>query len=62
MFAALMGLSQSFYEGLLSSHTGGADFSVFLGLGVGGLVYLLLAGRSVPREADLQAGLLAGEG
>ncbi len=62
MFAALMGLSQSFYEGLLSSHTGGADFSVYLGLGVGGLVYLVLAGRGVRREAVRQGELLAPEG
>ena len=62
MFAALMGLSQSFYEGLLSSHTGGADFSVFFGLGVGGLAYLLLAGRGVRREAVLQGELLAAQG
>ncbi len=58
MFAALMGLSQTFFHGLLSSHTGGADFSVFLGLGVGGLVYGLLAGRGVRREADRQDELL----
>ena len=58
MFAALMGLSQSFFEGLLSSHTGGADFSVYLGLGVGGLVYLLLAGPRVRREGVLQGDLL----
>jgi purine-cytosine permease-like protein len=61
MFAALMGLSQTFYEGLVASHTGGADFSVYLGLGVGGLAYLLLAGRGVRREAVLQGELLAGE-
>lgn len=60
MFAALMGLSQTFFHGLLASHTGDADFSVFLGLGVGGLVYLVLAGRGVRREADRQQELLAG--
>jgi purine-cytosine permease-like protein len=59
MFAALMGLSQTFFHGLLSSHTHDADFSVFLGLGVGGLVYLLLAGKEVRREADRQQELLA---
>ncbi|MHB8220645.1 MAG: purine-cytosine permease family protein [Acidimicrobiales bacterium] len=58
MFASLMGLSQTFFHGLVASHTGNADFSVFLGLGVGGLVYAVLAGRSVRREADDQVRLL----
>lgn len=62
MFAALMGLSQTFFHGLISAHAHDADFSVFLGLGVGGLVYLLLAGRSVRREADRQDELLAAGG
>jgi purine-cytosine permease-like protein len=42
------------YVGPLASRLGGAfgsDFSVFIGLIVGGLVYWLLAGRSVPAEA-----------
>jgi len=58
MFASLMGLSQTFFHGLVASHTGNADFSVFLGLGVGGLLYAVLAGRSVRREAAEQVGLL----
>jgi purine-cytosine permease-like protein len=37
--------------GLLSSVTGGSDFSVFTGLLVGGLVYYALAGREVRAEA-----------
>jgi hypothetical protein len=36
----------------LSNHTGGADFSVFMGALFGGVVYWALARRSVPREAD----------
>jgi purine-cytosine permease-like protein len=60
MFASLMGLRTTFFHGLVSSHTGGADFSVFLGLGFGGIVYWALAARSVRREADEQDGLLAG--
>ena len=40
----------------------GADFSVFLGLAVGGLVYAALAFRTVRREADEQDVLLKAEG
>ncbi len=35
----------------LSSHTGGADFSVFMGALFGAGVYWALARRSVPAEA-----------
>ena len=59
MFAALMGLSETFFHGLVSSHTTGADFSVFLGLGVAGSVYALVSARSVHREADEQDRLLS---
>jgi purine-cytosine permease-like protein len=38
---------------------GGADFSVFAGLIVGGLLYLVFAWRGVRREADVQDQLLA---
>jgi nucleobase:cation symporter-1, NCS1 family len=58
MVAALMGLSQTFFHGLVASHTGGADFSVFLGLGVAGLLYFLLAGSMVRGEAGRQGELL----
>ncbi|MDA8354763.1 MAG: cytosine permease [Actinomycetota bacterium] len=58
MFASLMGLSQTFFHGLLASHTGDADFSVFLGLGVGGGLYAILAWRSVRREASTQVEML----
>ena len=39
--------------GPLSRLTGGADFSVFAGLLVGGLVYLVLAGREVRAEGEV---------
>ena len=40
----------------------GGDFSVFLGIGVGGVVYLVLAVRKVRKEADAQDALLREEG
>ena len=40
------------WKGPLSSATGGADFSVFMGALFGGGVYLLLARRTVPAEAE----------
>jgi nucleobase:cation symporter-1, NCS1 family len=40
------------YVSPLSSRVGGSDFSVFMGLIVGGLVYWLLARRSVRAEAE----------
>jgi cytosine/uracil/thiamine/allantoin permease len=40
----------------------GADFSVFFGLAVGGLVYLVLAFRTVRKEGDEQDILLKAEG
>ncbi len=44
----------------LSVHTGGADFSIFLGMGVGAVAYLLLARPGVRRQAAAQERLLAG--
>ena len=40
----------------------GGDFSIFLGMGVGGLVYLVLAGGRVRNQADPQDVLLIAEG
>jgi len=61
-FMALTVLVTPFFTGWISRLTGSgfnqADFSVFMGLGVGGLAYLLLAGRAVRREADLQDQML----
>jgi nucleobase:cation symporter-1, NCS1 family len=59
MLAAVMALDTSFYVSPISSATGGADFSVFMGMGVAALAYLVLAGRAVRREADAQAALLS---
>ena len=44
-----------------ASHFGG-DFSIFLGMGVAALVYLVLAARTVRKEADAQDVLLEEEG
>ena len=44
-----------------ASHYGG-DFSIFLGMGVAALVYLVLAVRKVRKEADAQDALLREEG
>jgi purine-cytosine permease-like protein len=50
MAAAAAGLSTTVWNGPLSSATHGADFSVFMGATVGGLVYLVLARAAVARE------------
>jgi purine-cytosine permease-like protein len=44
-----------------AAHYGG-DFSIFLGMGVAALVYLVLAVRKVRKEADAQEELLTEEG
>ena len=72
MFAAISGLSATFHLpvglNLLTYHTRdasgfGGDFSIFLGMGVGGLVYAILAWRGVRgREVDAQDQLLRGGG
>jgi nucleobase:cation symporter-1, NCS1 family len=50
--AALWLNAYSPYVSPLSSRVGDSDFSVFMGLIVGGLIYWLLAGRSVRAEAE----------
>lgn len=57
-FAAVMALDTLFYVSPISSATGGADFSIFMGFGVGAISYLILAGRSVRREAAEHAAVL----
>jgi hypothetical protein len=52
MLAAASWLDTTVWKGPLSSATGGADFSVFMGALVGAGVYLLLARRTVPAEAE----------
>lgn len=53
--AALWLNAYSPYVSPLSSRIGGSDFSVFLGLLVGGVVYFVLAGRSVRAEGEATA-------
>jgi NCS1 nucleoside transporter family len=55
MVAAAMWIDSLAYVGPLSTRTNGSDFSVFMGIGVGGLVYWLLARRTVPHEEDAPA-------
>jgi len=68
MFAAIESLAATFHLphwlNLVTYHTAdkqgfGADFSVFLGIGVAALVYLALGWRSVRRQAAAQDRLLA---
>jgi purine-cytosine permease-like protein len=66
MFAAISALSATFtlphWLNEVTYHNQGADFSIFLGMGVGGLVYLVLAWKGVRREAESQDQLLLQEG
>ena len=75
MFAAISGLyvNPAYYFSIpewlneVTDHTQdsyhyGADFSVFLGMAVGALVYLILASRAVRKQADEQDLLLKAEG
>jgi NCS1 family nucleobase:cation symporter-1 len=50
MTASALWISSAAFVGPLSAAVGGSDFSVFTGLGVGGLAYWLLARRAVARE------------
>ena len=50
MVASCLWIDSSAFVGPLSSRTSGSDFSFFTGLLVGGLVYWLLARRSVRAE------------
>ena len=58
MAAAAMWISATALQGPLSAATDGSDFSVFTGLGVGGLVYWLLARRAVAEETASLAAVL----
>jgi nucleobase:cation symporter-1, NCS1 family len=60
--AALWLNAYSPYVSPLSSRVGGSDFSVFMGLVVGGLTYWLLTRRSVPAEASVTPALLGHPG
>ncbi|MGB9113468.1 MAG: cytosine permease [Acidimicrobiales bacterium] len=63
MAAAMSALSTSFsvpnWAHPISVHTGGADFSIFMGIAVGGFVYLLLGWKGVRRQADAQERVLS---
>jgi purine-cytosine permease-like protein len=50
ILAAASWVNLSVYVGPLSSRTHGADFSVFMGIGVAGLLYFILARKSVQQE------------
>jgi purine-cytosine permease-like protein len=58
--ASVLAFNQTFYVGPIAEAFGGggADFSVFTGILVGGLSYFILARRGVGREARTQAELL----
>lgn len=61
--ASILAFNQTFYSGPIARAFGGggADFSVFTGVAVGGLVYFALAAPGVRRQADQQDRLLAAE-
>ena len=62
--ASVLAFNQTFYAGPIARAFGGggADFSVFTGVLVGGLVYLVLARSSVRAQADAQDRLLSAGG
>jgi purine-cytosine permease-like protein len=68
MFAAVSGLSATFHlpawMNQVTIHTGGADFSIFMGMAVGGGSYLVieLITGSVRKQADAQDELLRSPG
>jgi NCS1 family nucleobase:cation symporter-1 len=71
MYAAISALSVTFHlpnwlnpvtYNTRDSYGYGADFSVFFGMGVAAVVYLILATRKVRKEADAQDQLLREEG
>lgn len=55
MVASLLWIDSTAFVGPLSNRSNGSDFSVFTGIVVGGLVYWLLARRSVPNEEEVGA-------
>ncbi|MGH9061097.1 MAG: cytosine permease, partial [Acidimicrobiales bacterium] len=57
--AAVLTINTTFYASPVSRATGGADFSVFAGIVVAGVAYLVLAGGSVRRERVTQERLLS---
>ncbi len=66
MFAAISALAATFHLppwlNEVTYHNQGADFSVFMGIGVAGAVYFLLAHRAVGSQRGRQLALLRDEG
>jgi nucleobase:cation symporter-1, NCS1 family len=66
MFAAISGLSVTFHLpqwlNEVTYHNQGADFSIFLGIAVAGVLYYLLAHKAVAAQKAKQLELLAEEG
>ncbi|HTX01415.1 MAG TPA: cytosine permease, partial [Acidimicrobiales bacterium] len=66
MFAALEALSATFalphWLNLVTYHSGGADLSIYLGMGVAGVLYLVLAWPAVRRQSVRQDEVLRGPG
>ena len=59
MAASLMWINSPAYTGPLASRAGGSDLSVFTGMAAGGLVYWLLARRTVPAEESMPVSIPA---
>ncbi|MGA8295866.1 MAG: cytosine permease [Acidimicrobiales bacterium] len=66
MAGAMSALSPTFsvpsWANPITVHSGGADFSIFMGIGVGAIVYLALGWNGVRRQAGEQDRLLAARG
>ena len=60
MVASCLWIDSTAFVGPFSSRTSGSDFSFFMGLVVGGLVYWLLGRRSVRAEASQTPSLSEG--
>jgi purine-cytosine permease-like protein len=63
MAASMAALSPTFHVpswmNPITVHSGGADFSIFTGIGAGGIVYAVLAWKGVRRQAERQDDMLA---
>ena len=57
-----IGLNVPKWMNPITVHSGGADFSVFTGMVVGGLAYLILGWKDVKRQVPIQQELLRDQG